>query len=155
RRYLQTEFAKLFARGLALVDPVFFLDEALGRQPVIIKAHGIENVAAAHALVTHDEFRLRVRHGVPHMQMRSRHIRWGRVYRKHLTRTVRIIEVDAVLVPEFAAGFFHLRGINIFWKCSVVDDHSKFWVLPGRQQVSAYFSADHVPNPMPFLSFAG
>ena len=47
-----------------LVDLVRLLDVALGREPVVVEPHRVEDLAAPHALVADDELRLRVRHRV-------------------------------------------------------------------------------------------
>src|SRR3954468_3707107 len=67
--HLQAQGAELLASCLAFVDFVSLLDEAFGRQAVVVKAHRVENGAAAHSVIADDKLCLSVGHRVSYVEV--------------------------------------------------------------------------------------
>ncbi len=79
--FLDAKFAKFAACNRLLVNGIFLLDIALGRQPVVIEPHRIKDIIPLHPLITDDKLGLRIRHCVADMQVRRGDIGWRRIYR--------------------------------------------------------------------------
>ncbi|CAB4858439.1 unannotated protein [freshwater metagenome] len=78
------------------------LHPALSRQAVVVPAHGVEHLEAAHALVARHAVGVGVREHVAHVQ-RPAHGRRGSVDRVHLLAGLRPIErVEAGGLPDFS-----------------------------------------------------
>ena len=110
--FLQAQRPELRARRVRLVDLVLLLDVALGREPVVVETHRIEDLAAPHALVADDELRLRVRHRVAHVQVRGGHVGRRRVDREDLAGGVRVELVDPGRLPQCAGALLDEREIG-------------------------------------------
>ncbi|ARX87727.1 hypothetical protein SMD44_07209 [Streptomyces alboflavus] len=89
-------------RGVA-ADAVVVLDAAFGGQAVVVPAHGVEDVAAAHALVAGDGVGVRVREDVPDVQGAADGGRRGvdgeQLVPRRRARMVRVEGVYTRLVP--------------------------------------------------------
>ena len=93
-----TQVARVRRRGLA-AHVVVRLHPPLGRQPVVVPAHRVEDAAAAHALVAGEHVGVRVAEHVPHVQ-RSRHGGRRRVDDERLRARARgIPAMDAEALP--------------------------------------------------------
>ena len=124
--------------GLA-AHVVVVLDPALGRQPVVVPAHRVEHVLAAHALVAREHVRLRVAEHVADVE-RSRHR--GRRGVDHERRAgIAVLEaVDAPLAPEPVPLLLGWRRLEVRAEGGRVDgdDH-------GRVRVRRFRSSEARP----------
>ena len=79
---------------------VVVLDAALGREAVVVPAHGVEDVHAAHAAVARDQVGVRVAEDVAHVE-RARDRGWRGVDGEVLlARRGRVEAVDAGVLPR-------------------------------------------------------
>jgi hypothetical protein len=89
------------------------LHAPLGRQPVIVPTHRIEDVLAAHAPETHDHVGLRVREHVAHVQ-RARHGGRRRIDDEGLLARARlVVVVDARLLPRLVPALLRRGGFEV------------------------------------------
>ena len=84
---------------------------SLRLEPIVVKAHRIEDVVAVHAEKTGHEIRVAIGIDVAEVQM-PRNGRRRRIYGIHRRVGVRVEVIDAVFLPErFPFGFGRLRVI--------------------------------------------
>ena len=91
------------------------LHATLGRQPVVIPAHRVENAVTLHALIARDDVGVGVAKYVADVQ-RTRDGWRGGVDRIDLFATDPAVEaIDAVVLPNQAPFVFEAFDANFFW----------------------------------------
>ena len=100
-------------RGVT-AHPVVVLDPALGGHPVVVPAHGVEDVLAPHPPVASDDVALGVAKDVADVQLTRDGGRRGVDAKDTLARGAAIKAVDALLVPAGGPGRFEAVNRGLF-----------------------------------------
>jgi hypothetical protein len=97
------------------------LDTALGRQPVVVPAHRVEDVAAAHAVVAHHHVGMRVAEDVPHVQRARDGRRWRVDDEGLLASATGIVRVYAQSVPVRVPALLGFRRLEVLRQAREID----------------------------------
>jgi len=97
------------------------LNAAFGRKPVVIPAHGIENIHATHSLIANDDIRLCIGEHVSDMQ-RSRGGRRRRVDDEcFFARPRSVVVVHTVTLPDRIPSRLDLTGVEMLRQARRID----------------------------------
>ncbi len=109
-------------RPRVAADVEVVLDAALGREPVVVPPHRVEDVLSAHAPEARDDVGVRVAEDVADVQ-RARDGRRRRVDDEGLVaRPGRVVGIDAEAVPTLVQPGLDLRGFEVLGELFGIDD---------------------------------
>ena len=110
RARLAAERDEIAARHVGGADALLALDEALGRQAVVVEAEGVKDVFALHPVEPRNDLGLREREQVPDVQAAADG-RGRRVDRVDRGFRVGVEPVDFVFAPEGLRLLFNVREV--------------------------------------------